>query len=357
MKTFANSRLAIKNLKYPIVLGPFGGGSSNILLTSAISNCGGLGSFGAHHLSPLEITSVIKSLYDSINPGLPFSINLWVPMNEARNIKLWREHCFPSDCLQKSYAKFNMKIPQYPADDSFQYNFDEQIDAVLEAKPPVISFVMGVPQRSILERAKNLGIYTIAAATTVEEGKLLEAAGLDAIVAAGFEGGGHKPSFLKDPLDSLTGTFSLVPSLRDNVSIPVIAAGGISDSRGVVAAFALGADAVQIGSAFLVSKEANVAQVHKDMILTQSVETVLTRSWSGRHARGLKNEFVQMMGEDVPGYPVQNYLTGPLRKAAKAAGNKEYLSLWCGQSASLARQGFAEDIFQGLLDGVKEKER
>ena len=159
-----------------------------------------------------------------------------------------------------------MPIPERPKD--LGAKFEEQIEAIFEAKPAIFSFVYGIPSSDILENCRTLGIKTVGAATTVDEAIALENAGVDAIVATGFEAGGHRVSFLRSAEDSLTGTFSLIPQVADSVKIPIIAAGGIADARGIKAALALGADAVQMGTAFLATSQSNASQDHKDKLFS-----------------------------------------------------------------------------------------
>ena len=257
------------------------------------------------------------------------------------------------DKLNPLYQRFSIPPPVLPYT---HVNFDEQIEALLESQPPVISFVMGVPSPAIISEAHRRGIYIIASCTTIQEAVVLEKAGVDAIVASGSDAGGHRGSFLKPPEQSYTGTLSLVPAVADAVNIPVIAAGGISDSRGVIAALVLGADAVQIGTALLVADESAAPEVHKQALVDpgRNQTTMLTRAWSGRVARGQPNNFIRDMESragDILPYPAQNYLTSSLRKAAATEGDPEHLALWSGQGAPLVRRASAKAILDGLLNG------
>ncbi len=252
-------------LELPIFQGPFGGGYSTVELAAAVSNAGGLGAFGAVHLPPAEIGRVIEQL--RARTARPFAVNLWVPIPgqddapvEEAAIERMRAQ------LRPEFESLGLEPPPRPA--TFGQRFSEQVEALLAARPPVFSFVMGVPDRAILTEAKARGIATVGAATTVEEGVALAEAGVDLVVASGSDAGGHRSSFLRPVASSLVGTMSLVPQLARELKIPVVAAGGISDGRGIAAALALGAEGVQIGTAFLAAPESGAPEAHRALLGT-----------------------------------------------------------------------------------------
>lgn len=344
------------NLRYPIVLGPFGGGSSTPALTAAVSNAGGLGSYGAMGLKPEEMGDVCAAIRHETDR--PFAMNLWVstedddardPAMEAR----FQEALAP---LRPVFAELDLEPPAL--EPFTPHDFAAQAEALLEAAPPVLSFIYGVPDASLLERFRSRGIALVGAATTVEEAIALDQAGADAIVASGFEAGGHRLSFLRRAESSLMGTLSLVPQVVDSVQAPVIAAGGIADGRGIAAVLALGASAAQIGTAFLACQESNITDEHRDALHSERAsQTVLTRAFSGRLARGLANrvsEAYEVSGKRPLPYPLQRQLTGVLREAGMARGSAEYTSLWSGQSARLVRDRHAEALFQRLVREVDD---
>ena len=223
-------------IDYPIVQGPFGGGLSSVNLTSTVSNAGGLGSFGGQPFAAKEIIETCHEIRKATNKS--FNINLWVNDRDAHLSTFGDEDYKKLVELFKPYFnELGLPLPQRPT--NLGAKFEEQIEAIFQAKPAVFSFVYGVPSSEILEKCKSLGILTVGAATTVDEAIALEKAGVDAIVATGFEAGGHRVSFLRSAEDSLTGTFSLIPQVADHVKIPIIAAGGIADARGIKAALAL----------------------------------------------------------------------------------------------------------------------
>ncbi|MFD3536450.1 NAD(P)H-dependent flavin oxidoreductase [Streptomyces sp. NPDC058664] len=328
-------------VELPIVQGPFGGGLSSVELTAAVSEGGGLGSYGAHVLAPEEITDLVARL--KARTGRPFAVNLWVPLADERALRPTdRELAAHIARLEPYYERLGVTAPA-AADVAARPEYEAQVDALLAAGPPVISLVMGPPSRRLVSETRRLGIALIGTATTVEEAVALERSGVDAIVASGSDAGGHRGAFLRPVRESLVGTFSLVPQVADAVTVPVVAAGGIVDGRGIAAALALGADAVQIGTGFLATRESGASEAHRRTLGTSaSRTTVLTRLFSGRTARGVPNRFVREMAayeDEVPPYPVQNALMQPIRRAAGAAGRAEYVNLWAGQGAALARAG------------------
>ena len=242
-------------IEYPIVQGPFGGLSSQ-RLTAAVSNFGGLGSFGAHGLTPGAIKDVIAEIRSLTTK--PFAMNLWVSMED--------EGAFTSgeEAFARSLAAISGHIEELggtlPVYQPYApIRFEDQVRVILDAKVPAFSFIYGIPPGEILEECRKQGIVLIGAATTPDEAVALEDAGVDVVAASGFEAGGHRGSFLRPSEESLTGTFSLVPQVVDLVSVPVVAAGGIADARGIIAAFALGAEGVQMGTAFLACEGSGAA--------------------------------------------------------------------------------------------------
>jgi nitronate monooxygenase len=234
--------------------------------------------------------------------------------------------------------------------------FEDQARVILDANVPAFSFICGIPPREILDEAKRKGIVTIGTATTRDEAVALEQAGVDIVVASGFEAGGHRGSFLRPAQDSLTGTFSLVPQTVDAVSIPVVAAGGIADARGIAAAFALGAEGVQMGTVFLACEESGAHPLHREAILSgKGQRTALTKGFTGRLARGIDNQLLQQLngpGVEILPYPLQRSLMRNLALPAQRAGRADLLALWAGQSAGLARSQNVSELLRILVDDV-----
>jgi nitronate monooxygenase len=337
-------------IRYPIVQGPFGGGLSSIELAAAVSNLGGLGSFGAQIFTPGQIKEVVTRIRERTTA--PFAMNLWVDNADAAMAQFDAE-AFERHIgrLRAHYAALGIEPPKCP--DRFGQNYDEQVDALIEAAPPVFSFVFGIPSPQVLQACRSRGILTIGNATTVEEARAIEAAGIDLIVATGAEAGGHRVSFLQPPERSLVGTFSLISQVRDAVRIPVIAAGGIADGRGIAAALTLGADAVQVGTAFLACEESGTSALHRAALFSQAAQdTTLSRVFTGRLARAIRSGYSEEMaayGDDLAPYPAQNWLTNSLRPAAIEQGRSDLLTFYAGQSAALLRHHTAGELFGALV--------
>jgi len=345
-------------LEAPIVQGPFGGGLSAVDLVVAVSECGGLGSFGVHHLDAAGMRSIAGEI--RARTRRPFALNLWIPLHDSDDPDLddaaWLSAC---QLLKPYFDELGVPLPARPA--RFAPRYEEQVETVLELAPPVFSFVFGVPSADVLDRCRRAGIATLGAATTADEAKLLADAGVDMIVATGFEAGGHRVSFLREPEDCLTGTLALVPQVVDAVKVPVIAAGGIADGRGIAAALKLGAAAAQIGTAFLACEESNAAPLHREKLFSPDARrTTLTRAFSGRLARSIHNDFIDAMrGQEsrLPPYPVQNWLTAQFRRQALAAGRTDIISLWSGQGAPLLRHRRARELMRSLVDESDDASR
>jgi nitronate monooxygenase len=340
-------------IDHPIVLGPFGGLSS-VSLTAAVSELGGLGSFGLYGYDAGRIAETAAAI--RLVTNRPFNLNVWLPLTDDPTDAPLASGGFEaaSNALRPFFDEVGIPAPaEAPA--RYLPSFEEQWDAVLEAKPAVASFVFGVPPADVVERARARGIRLVGTATSVDEAVALDASGVDAIVATGLEAGGHRVSFLREPEQSLVGSISLIPQVVDAVSVPVIAAGGIADRRGVAAALALGAAGVQVGTAFLRTRQSATNDAHREAIgTTASHETVLTRAMSGRLARGARNRVVREIedGGVIAPFPVQNWMTGLFRVEAIRQGRADLQSLWMGQSASLAVHHDARQVFDELAAGL-----
>ncbi|MFS0895510.1 NAD(P)H-dependent flavin oxidoreductase [Microbacterium sp. 179-I 3D3 NHS] len=338
-------------IEHPILLGPFGGLSS-VELTAAVSEAGGLGAYGLYGYDGDRIRSVGAALR-AATPR-PFGLNLWLPTgDEAAPGPLHAAH---AQALQPFYEAVGVEVP--PAPERYLPPLDEQLEAIWEVAPAVLSVVFGVPSAELVDEARRRGIRVVGTATTVAEAIALADAEVDAVIATGMEAAGHRVSFLRRAEDSLVGTFALVPQVVDAVDIPVIAAGGVADRRGVAAAFALGASGVQVGTAFLATAESAATDTHRASIrATAADETVLTRAMSGRLARGARNRAVRAIeaGGTIAPFPMQNWLTGRFRTVAAEQGVGELQSLWMGQAAPLVQARTASDAFAELLAGVPEE--
>lgn len=337
-------------LRHPIIQGPFGGGLSSIDLLVAVSEAGGLGSFGVHHLEATQIGELAQQI--RARTDRPFALNLWVSNHDSGGLALTPAQFDEAVArFRPYYDALGIAPPPMPA--RYGQRFEDRIGALLDARPPAFSFVFGIPPADILEECRRRGIVTLGTVTTPDEAVAMEAAGVDLIVATGFEAGGHRVSFQRAAEDSLTGSFALIPTVTARVSTPVIAAGGIADGRGIAAALTLGAQGVQIGTAFLACEESNASAPHRAALFSeQARDTTLTRAFSGRLARGIRNRFVddwRARGAEILPYPIQNWFTGSFRRAASEQERSDLMSLWAGQAAPLLRHRHATALFEELV--------
>lgn len=337
-------------IRHPIIQGPFGGLSS-VQLAADVSNAGGMGSYGAQPLSPAEITETVDEIRS--RTANPFSINLWVSTYDKESLSISQEQVEEAArAVHRYFEGLNVPLPQ-TQNFVFQ-NFNAQVDALLEARPPAASFVFGVPPKGLLDECRRRHIRTIGTATTADEAKVLDDAGFDLVVASSFEAGGHRGSFLAPSEVSLMGMLSLLPQVVDSVGIPVIAAGGIADGRGIAAAFALGAEAVQIGTAFLVCSGSGINPVHRKALLSDAANvTGLTRAFTGRLARGIRNhvfeEFQDPSFKSLP-YPIQRHLLNSYTQAAVEHERADLFPMWAGQSAPLIEHVEVGPLMRSLVE-------
>lgn len=347
LRNEATRRLGIE---HPIVQGPFGGGLSTARLVATVANLGGLGSFGAHMLPPERIGAVANEI--RALTAQPFALNLWVSDHDEGGERIDAASFERAWTIFEPYFReLGLEQPMPP--ERGHPRFDAQVEALLEARPPAFSFVFGIPSPRILAECRRRGIATIGAATSIAEAQALEAANVDLIVATGAEAGGHRPSFLAPAEESLMGTLPLVQLVGSRVSTPVIAAGGIADARGMRAAFALGAQAVQIGTAFLACAESGTSDAHRDVLFSERAHhTVLTRAFTGRLARGVRNRWTDEMAARIaqlPPFPTTAWFVSQLRPAALQAGRTDLISLWSGQIAPNLRHRSAASLMRSLL--------
>jgi len=330
---------------HPIIQAPMAG-SDTPALAAAVANAGGLGSIGCAFLLPEQFSAVYAETRAATNRAL--NMNFFA-------------HAVPGDDEQKAararallapfFMEFNLgEVPEVAAT-NFPFG-DAIFEAVLEARPRVVSFHFGLPQARFVTALKEAGTVILCTATTPAEARDLEARGVDAIIAQGWEAGGHHGYYLSDK-GAQTGTMALVPQIVDAVGVPVIAAGGIGDGRGIAAALALGAAGVQIGTAFLTTAEAGIAAPHRAALMaSDGSDTRPTTAFSGRPARGVVNRYMAAMAaheDDLPDFPLMNPVTGPLRKASADAGSPDFIALWSGQAVGLSRETTATELVETLV--------
>ncbi|WP_079507497.1 NAD(P)H-dependent flavin oxidoreductase [Mesobacillus jeotgali] len=354
-----NELTELLNIEYPIVQAPMAGGITTSQLVSGVSNSGGLGMVGAGYLAPDAMQEQIREV--KLLTTKNFGINLFVP-NEFQvtqdEIDSAEKKLKPIREQLNLHKEQQLKIPDYR---QHAETFNDLIKIVIEEEIPVCSFTFGLPSKEVISELKANNIILLGTATTVREAIEAENSGMDAVVVQGSEAGGHRGNFISRDKDSLIGLMSLIPQVADNVRIPVIAAGGIMDGRGLLASLCLGAKAVQMGTAFLTCTESGAHQLYKQAILSAGEdEMVLTNAFSGKWARGIKNRFIEEMQEEgvsFPEFPVQNALTQPIRKASSAQNNPEYMSLWSGQSPRLARNQSVEELINNIIHDAERINR
>ena len=338
------------SLPGPVWLAPMGGEPACAPLVAAVSQAGGMGWLGGAYLAPSRLGEVVDEIRRLT--GRPFGVNLFCPQGWQRDGR--REAAFLA-ALGPFHATLGLPPPSLP--ERFEEPFDDQLSVLRDRRVPYIGFTFGDPGRVRVAALHDEGATVVGTATNVPEARQLAASGCDALIAQGAEAGAHRGSFLGSLDAGLVGTMALVPQVVDAVTVPVIAAGGIADARGVAAAQALGASAVAVGTAFLLADECPLAAAYKAALATaQAHDPVLTQAFSGRWARGLANRFTRELAPlaargDLPDFPIPNAMTRPMRQAAGRAGDRECLSLWAGQGVALARAESAAQIVQRLGAG------
>ncbi|MBN9653169.1 nitronate monooxygenase [Halobacillus sp. GSS1] len=340
-------------IDYPIIQAGMAGGVTTPELVAAVSNAGGLGNLGAGYLAPEAMVHRIREIKQLTSRT--FGVNVFVPeypqatKQEIEEANRWL-----------APYRTELNIQQEPRVEQDASLFEKQIEGLMAEQIPVVIFTFGVPPREVITDLKKEGIVIIGTATTVEEAIINEEHGVDMVVAQGSEAGGHRGTFNGDFDRAMIGTMSLVPQVADHVKIPVIAAGGIMDGRGVKAALALGAQGAQLGTAFVTCRESGAKTQHKDAILkSKETETVLTSAFSGKPARSIRNSFIEEMekgqSHKLLAYPLQNMLTKEIRKEAASQNRPEYLSLWSGQSPRLSRAQSASSLVKAIVSYVEDE--
>jgi nitronate monooxygenase len=336
--------LELLGITHPVIQAPMSGFTPP-QLAAAVCNAGGLGSIGCAGLPPGLVREQVASLRHATNR--PFNLNFFVHA---------RPHASPEVTVRmqaklapyfKEFALGAVPEPREPFT-----TFDaERLELVIELRPRVVSFHFGLPAPAAVRRIKDAGSIILSSATTVAEARWLEASGVDAVIAQGYEAGGHRGSFSASPGVGMVGTMALVPQIVDAVRVPVIAAGGIADGRGLAAAFALGASGVQIGTAFLGCPEATVSPPHLARLRSATDDgTELTRAFTGRSARSLRNRFVTEMADTEPlEFPLQGSLAGPLWQLPDEEMRADFMPLWAGQAAPLTRDLPAGQLVEKLV--------
>ena len=340
-------------VRLPIVAAPMAGGPSTPALVAAVGEAGGVGVLAGAYLSPGDLRAQIREVRR--RTPAPFGVNLL--LTEPVDVDPGQVRA--ATALLAPYAEeLGLDLPTEPPARVAE-DLDAQVEVIVAERVPMASFAFGIPSPAALAALRDSGALLAGTATSVAEARAVEAAGVDVVVAQGAEAGGHRGTFLHDPDDALVGLLALVPQVRDAVATPVVAAGGITDGRGVAAALRLGADAAQLGTAFLLCPEAGTSGPYREAVARAGdTDTVVTSAFSGRPARGIRNRVtVELAGAPLPPYPVMNALTKGLRARATQLDRPEFLSLWAGQGVGAVRQLPAGQLVSLLEQEAAEASR
>lgn len=333
-------------IELPIIQAPMAG-VQGCAMAVAVSNAGGLGSLPCAMLSLDAMRNELAAIKAQTNK--PFNVNFFChapPTTSAEREAVWRASLSPY------YKEFGIDADNIPVGPGRAPFSSEAADVLSEFRPAVVSFHFGLPSAELLARVRAWGSKILSSATTIEEARWLEAHGVDAIIAQGLEAGGHRGIFLSDDLSTQVGTFALVPQIVRKVKLPVVAAGGIADAKGVAAAIALGAAGAQIGTAYLLCPEATTSAVHRTALKSEaSRHTALTNLFTGRPARGIVNRIMNELGPistATPAFPLATSAIAPLRAKAESLGNGDFSPLWSGQNTSGCKEVPAADLTREL---------
>ncbi|APW43154.1 NAD(P)H-dependent flavin oxidoreductase [Rhodoferax saidenbachensis] len=344
------STLNFLGTQLPIIQAPMAGVQGHAL-AAAVCNAGGLGSIPAAMLSLDALRNELTQL--TALTDKPYNVNFFChtpPAPDAARDAVWQQ------ALQPFYAELGLSLADIVPSPG-RAPFSAEAADVLEAfKPAVVSFHFGLPSPALLARVKAWGSLVLASATTVDEALWLQANGVDAIIAQGLEAGGHRGIFLSDDLSTQVGTMALLPQIVQAVTVPVIAAGGIADTDGVAAAMALGASAVQIGTAYMCCPESTTSALHRAVLQSPAARhTTLTSLFTGRPARGIVNRLMRELGPlnpAAPAFPMATGAIAPLRARAESQGSTDFSPLWSGQNASQCRNVPAAELTRALAEGL-----
>jgi nitronate monooxygenase len=334
----------------PIIQAPMAGAQGSALAV-AVSNAGGLGSLPCAMLDVDAIRTELTAI--RAQTSKPFNVNFFChtqPEASADREVAWRA------ALAPYFAEFGIDASSIPGQAGRQPFGLDAAEIVNEIKPAVVSFHFGLPSADLLTQVRRCGAKILSSATTVDEARWLEAQGVDAVIAQGLEAGGHRGLFLTNDLSTQIGTFALVPQIVQAVSVPVIAAGGIADAKGVAAAMALGAAGVQVGTAYLLCPEATTSAVHRTALKSDAARvTALTNVFTGRPARGIVNRIVREVGPisaAAPPFPLAVSAVAPLRAKAESLGSGDFSPLWAGQNTSGCKEISAGALTRELAAAV-----
>jgi nitronate monooxygenase len=337
-------------IELPIIQAPMGGGPTTPELVAAVSNAGGLGSIAGGYLTATQLSAEIRAVREMTDR--PFAVNVFAPQANQTT----PEQIEQAQQLLEPYRVELGLAPRGKPVDTTADPFDAHLEVLLDAPPRLVSFTFGMLSTDALNSLHDAGSVLAGTATSVDEAVVLAEDGVDIICVQGAEAGAHRGSFLTDPERAMVGTLALTPVVVDAVTAPVVAAGGIMDGRGVAAVLALGAAGAQLGTAFLRCPEAGTTPVHRRALAeADEVSTIVTAGLTGRPARGIRNRLLsELHGKDVPAYPVMNFLTAELRKAAAKQGRTDLTSMWAGQGVALGREQPASELVRGIAQEAEQ---
>lgn len=338
------------NIELPIIQSPMAG-VQDAALAAAVSNTGGLGSLPCAMLSPALLEEEVTKLTALTNR--PFNLNFFC--HNSADVTTADQLAWQKT-LEPYFKEFDIDPPE-DAVGQLRKPFDEEALSVIERfKPAVVSFHFGLPNLEWVGQIQNWGSKVLSTATTVEEAVWLAENGVDAVIAQGVEAGGHRGSFLTDDMTTQSGTVSLVPRICAEISVPVIAAGGISGPEGVAAAMALGAAGVQVGTTFLLCPETNTSPLHRTALMSEAANhTALTNVFTGRPARSIVNRLIREIGpmtSSAPAFPTAATAITALRSATESSGISDFTPLWCGQNALGCQNTPAAEVLLWLAEGL-----
>jgi len=340
---------ALLGIDLPIIQAPMAGVQESALAI-AVSNAGGLGSLPCALLSPASMRDELERITAQMKK--PYNVNFFCHRKPTPNLEresAWRAAVAPY------FRELELELNATPAPAGRQPFNDEVADLLSEFKPAVVSFHFGLPAPELLARVRAWGAKVLSTATTIEEARWLEAHGADAIIAQGLEAGGHRGMFLTDDLTRQLGTMALLPQIVEAVNVPVIAAGGIVDTKTVAAALSLGAAGVQVGTAYLLCPEATTSAVHRAALKSEAARhTALTNVFTGRPARGIVNRVMRELGPmsaAAPEFPLAAAAMAPLRAKAESLGLGDFSPLWAGENISGCKETPAADLTRELAAG------
>jgi len=344
METFSFSKL-----KLPIIQAPMAGGYNTPELASIVANSGGVGSFGFSFTSPEKIEETLNITKKSTTGFLNANFFVFKPVQLPE--KIVQQEAINALSSLSLDEKFEINIPQEP----FYYDLDSQIEATLKNLPAIITFHLGVPPLNIIAKIKSLGIKIGITATNINEAKTIQNVEADFIVAQGIEAGGHRGIFNQDDIDEKLSLEDLLIKIIENVSIPVVAAGGIMEGRDIRRVIKMGAQAAQLGTAFLTCNESGTSKLHRHYLLNeQKRKTQTTKAFSGRIARGINNKFIdEMNGKKIFPFPIQNTVTTALRRISQNKNNGEFINLWAGTNFNKVRSISTKELMKSLGEEFK----